>query len=650
MGSEEVTAAVEQVKKDGHAEPGFGWGPQEYFEGGDAKSALNALESLNTADFKDAYKQLSSDDSLGYDFNWAEHLADESGDLAKDPKYADIVKALGSGELDDYQADQNKEPKFQDGSGFESDGKKHFYNVELPLPKGYSPSLKALVDDTQFVMQWGMDTLGARTPKEAPPLASIMEGDEVKDVAGWSDTREGHGNLQKRLTERESKYENDHTDVKFDTKDSEILNHDTFGALKTIATDLEHKLSVEFEGASQNDDKIIYSPGSPADGLPTETIYKKGKDGFYHLTAAAEMKYYVKEIRVHSEKWEKAYATATSEFQAKAKDIDDKPGDDTESGGNTGDKGDTGDKGPQGDPGPTGDPGPSNSPAPSPSPAPETIAAPLPEAAPDPNALESLLGSDDPTGVSLDTDESEPADTDGVQPEDDVADASDVPIGPSENDWYNDWNPQQPVDGVDGTTLPFPPGALPQIPQVGQQQPGDSTVQQRQAQLLEQLLRQTPGTAEQAGFPGQFSGYPADPGIDAPPPNGTGYTMPNIATEAVTAQPSDVGDPGAAFAGSPGAPDPGTTWPTTDLDSPTGDTVASDADEQTTASGAPDPGPRIAFDDVRGDGTFVGYRQPSDPELATTLDSVGPHISSIEATPAPTLATPTSAEVPPTEV
>ncbi|MEV3961251.1 hypothetical protein AB0M34_10180 [Nocardia sp. NPDC050193] len=302
------------------------------FQDDQAKDSLDALVGLSGSEFETAFYDIEP--------SIRERLARESGDLDKEDKYKTIIEALESGDPRPVVTAKNEaaKPEFADGWGWEMpDEKEHLHRVDLYQPKGASAQLISLIEDTEFTMQWGFDTLGARNPEAAPDFTNILDGDQMTSADGWSQLRDGHGDLVGQLNTRKTDEEAKLKDVKVNTEDSAVLNSATFKALKEIKDALNVKLSkdlateLEDQGYRQVDDKIVYNSG-PGGGQ-TYTLYKKGEEGNYVLDPVAEQIYYVSAIDDAAEKWEKEYEKATDKFQQKAKDID-KTGDGDENGGN----------------------------------------------------------------------------------------------------------------------------------------------------------------------------------------------------------------------------------------------------------------------------------------------------------------------------
>ncbi|WP_327114357.1 hypothetical protein OHB12_34220 [Nocardia sp. NBC_01730] len=316
---DKVDDAVDKINK--HYEPSTWDGAG--FQDGQAKDSLDALAGLNSTEFKQAFDKLEPAER--------EMLARDAGDdLKKDDKYKEIINALASGDpahvvdAKKKKEDEANKPEFEKGYGWElPDEKEHLHRVDLYQPKGASAALISLIEDTEFTMQWGFDTLGARDPKAAPDFTNVLDGEQVTTADGWSQIKSQHETLKTQLDKRQQEYTEAHKDVKVNTSDSAILNSETFKKLKVIEDDLNEKLQFEFPGYTQDGDKISYSYKDVDNSQTKIVAYEKNKDsGNYYLTAEAEQNYYVKYIDDAAEKWDEEYANATKEFQKKADKVD----------------------------------------------------------------------------------------------------------------------------------------------------------------------------------------------------------------------------------------------------------------------------------------------------------------------------------------
>ncbi|MEU6188674.1 hypothetical protein [Nocardia sp. NPDC047038] len=342
-----VDDVVGQIKKD--YEPGT-WDPSG-FQDDQAKNSLDALAGLNPDEFRQAFNKLTFTPAwsdLGLSEEVKKQLVEDAGDLKNDPKYKDLIAALDADDPELYiKAKEDEEtaktPKFggvdedwdlSDLPGEDEEEGKHAEPVELPIPKGASAQLIALIKDTEYTMQKGFDTLGIRNPKSAPDFSNVLDDDRAMSVAGWSNIRDKHMDLTDRMEKRKTKYEQEHKGVKFDTFDTKVIKDGTFKKLVGIKDELVKDLNYEPTDLTHTGTKITESSGGPPEQRTQVTVYEKNTakdgDGKYYLTPEAEQRYYVSVIDVAAEDWDKTYAEATKEFQKKAADVDNKNDEDAD--------------------------------------------------------------------------------------------------------------------------------------------------------------------------------------------------------------------------------------------------------------------------------------------------------------------------------
>ncbi|MGW0004694.1 hypothetical protein [Nocardia grenadensis] len=322
------------------------------FQDNQAREALDALAGLSADEFEEAFGQLDFRHSDAYKWDVREQLVHDAGDLKDDPKYRDIITAL---ETDNpkpvIDAKREEEtPKFGDYGYERRDEKEHLHWVDLYQPKGASPTLIEMIEDTEFTMQWGFDTLGARNPKAAPDFTNLLDGDQVTTPEGWARLLKEHDEVKQQLEDRQEEATAGLKGVKVNTEDSAVLKSDTFKKLKAIKDELNEHLRFEPDDLTRDGDTLTESSGGPPTSEMQVPVYAKNTDkdsplhGKFVLTPEAERRYYVRPLEEAAEKWEEEYAKATKEFQKKAEDID--HGDDDrggDGGRDTGD-GDTGNR------------------------------------------------------------------------------------------------------------------------------------------------------------------------------------------------------------------------------------------------------------------------------------------------------------------
>lgn len=323
MSKEDVKKAVDKVN-DYHDKS---W-QEDHFHEDQAEWSLNALRNLKTSDdFDKAFNELSDDTRK----DLANSLSEK---VEKDEKNKTLIRALLDGDPSKYSdALRLKEVKFDKGSGLLDpiDEGKHQEIVRLNVPEGYSQKLLALIKETQFVMQWGFDSIGTRTPKDAPDFAAILTDSGIESPEGWADTVKNYDDLAKNLKDRQEKYSDSHKEVDIATVKAKDDGYQVISNLTKIKDDLNKHLSRSFTPEADpnkkkahttlEDGKIIYH--NPKDSKnPEQTVYTENKDGVFHLTPEAEQIYYVHFIDKAVEDWNKEYQHAVEKFQEGAKKVD----------------------------------------------------------------------------------------------------------------------------------------------------------------------------------------------------------------------------------------------------------------------------------------------------------------------------------------
>jgi len=570
-----------------------GWYDEGMSDDGDAEGSLDTLVDLNGADFEKTVEDLDPGVTLKL------ITASRQQGLADKEEYRGIVNALDTGDTKDVvqakndAAENAKKPKFKQHPGElppEGDHPKGGL-IELHMPDGSSARLRELIKDTQFVMQWGIDQLGARNPEAAPDFTNILDSQKLKSAEGWSDIRDSHEDLKGRLEDRQDNYDEKNDDVNVKTEDSKLTNHKTFKKLIEIKDGLNEKLTLDFmdTGARRDGNKITITPGSPRDQLPTETLYKKGDDGYFYLTAEAEQKYFVKELKNSRDAWEEEYQRAAKVFQDQATGIDDDPEDDNPGdnpGGNPGDN-------PGGNPGdnPGGNPGdnPGGNPGDNPGAAPGDT----------PTGTDDTQGDSSESGNPKEVDAALDAPPDYGSDSDEESGATDSSSEESgENAESGDSTQQTSApsaagggDSGMGMMMPVMAGMMSSLPQTmqGMQQKQDTSESDKESEKdeLEQQQEQQPVTGQQAEYPGQPTGAMAPVG-DAPPvgnadgmvdaqlPDGTTQKVSAAVAEALNTEANNPNgsDARAAYAGSLGESTPAHSWTSVDASNlRTGDVV-----------------------------------------------------------------------------
>ncbi|MGY2093300.1 hypothetical protein [Nocardia gipuzkoensis] len=350
-----VDDAVDLI--NGHYEDSFWGNDAEGFQDDQARESLDALADLTAGEFEEAFDRLND--------TRRETLAEtaQAQGLDDDDKYRQIINSLATGDPSAV-VEADREPQFAGDtgqwSGLGPGEGEHGEDATLWIPRGASKSLISLILDTQFTMQWGFDTLGIGNPEAAPDFTTLLDGELVTDVDGWSQIRSDHDALNTRLTERQNEHTGEDGGVRITTMDTEITGSDVYTQLKEIKDNLNERLKFEFPDATRRGDEIMAgSSGGPSYSETQVAVYEMNADensdnfGKFYLTAASEQRYFVRYIDQAAEDWERKYAEATEEFQKHADQIDN--GDTGDDGGGNGDGDDGGDSGDDG--GDSGDDG-----------------------------------------------------------------------------------------------------------------------------------------------------------------------------------------------------------------------------------------------------------------------------------------------------
>ncbi|MGY1870063.1 MULTISPECIES: hypothetical protein [Nocardia] len=152
------------------------------FQDDEAKNSLDALAGLNSTEFRQVFDRLNFKWSGTTLYDVRQQLVHDAGDLERDPKYAEIIQALESG---DPTAVVNAKKAAEDAAvpptfgdyGFEAlaGEEKHAYSVDLYEPKGASEALRVLIESVEFTMQCHLDTLGLGKPKPTPGFLDVRQ-------------------------------------------------------------------------------------------------------------------------------------------------------------------------------------------------------------------------------------------------------------------------------------------------------------------------------------------------------------------------------------------------------------------------------------------------------------------------------------------
>ncbi|AHH15894.1 hypothetical protein NONO_c10870 [Nocardia nova SH22a] len=324
-----VDDLIKTIQDDHHV---GGW--DDDYSVGEAKSNLTKLDELTPDEFKKVWQGLTNDERVDLS-----HDIDGDWDPEKDDRFKGIAKAMGDNKLDAAMDYKNKQQDKRDsspakfdkrGGGFlPSDGKKHFRQVQLYLPKGASDALYDMILGTQHTMQGGMDSLGARDPKDAPDFSDELENHQLKKSDGWSHTIENYNDFHKRFENSEDTYNKKNDKVNFTTKTTQEDLVACAKSFEQVIDELNNVLQTDFtpgDTTTQDHNKIVYStpPGGPSAKEVGQTLYtrKTYKDEF-KLTPAAEHQYFVVPIQTAVDKWNKIQDDTAMKFQKAGSDVDD---------------------------------------------------------------------------------------------------------------------------------------------------------------------------------------------------------------------------------------------------------------------------------------------------------------------------------------
>ncbi|MFB8005990.1 hypothetical protein [Nocardia sp. NPDC056000] len=340
MDKPKIDDIVKQMKNDCDSHEGampWNWGSDPWgFTEKQAADAAKKLNGMNSEELAYAWTQLDYKSDNGY-YNLKTSLFNKvPKEIRDDPNYANLLTAvqhdypkpvIDAKQKAEADADKPVFGKHDPATGIPDFGK-HIVLVTLQPPDGGSAQLAALVQDTQFTMQWDLDSLGLHTPKTAPPeFSPVLVGDQRSTtVDGWSDIRAAHEALKGKLDARQTDYNNQHkiaTDATFDT---EIKGKKLFTDLVGMVGEAQKILGTVLEGWSRDGDKLIKKIPHPHDDPTTEVWFERNtanndlyktpeadKDKFF-LTPQAEQQYYVKPLKDLATRWDEKYAEAAKEF------------------------------------------------------------------------------------------------------------------------------------------------------------------------------------------------------------------------------------------------------------------------------------------------------------------------------------------------
>ncbi|MEV6072962.1 hypothetical protein AB0L82_41000 [Nocardia sp. NPDC052001] len=331
---------VKQMKNDCDSHSGampWNWGSDPWgFTDKQAADAAEKLNKMNSEEFAYAWSQMDYKSDNGY-YNLKTSLFNKvPKEIRDDPKYADLLTSvqhdypktvIDAKKKAEDDADKPVFAKHDPATGVPDFGK-HIVEVVLTAPDGASAQLEALVQDTEFTMQWDLDSLGLHTPKTAPPeFSPVLVADErYTTVSGWSDIRAAHETLKGKLDARQTEYNGQHkiaTDATFDT---EIKGKALFTDLVGMVGEAQKLLGKTLDGWTRDGDKLVKKINHPHDEPTTQVLFERNtsKNELYKtpeadnnkffLTPEAEQEYYVKPLKDLVLRWDKKYAEAAKEF------------------------------------------------------------------------------------------------------------------------------------------------------------------------------------------------------------------------------------------------------------------------------------------------------------------------------------------------
>lgn len=345
------------------------WGANNKVDDGDSGTTpaqhIAKLQPLDSEQFAEFMKHV--DDEARKD------LVDSLEDVAAfDAKTKQLVEALKHGKDSDQYNEymetlaredaKNDKPEFVYEGGAAAPNNLPFLEggeVNLWIPRGASPKLVEIIEDTQFAMQAGLNSLGSGDPKSWLGFSPALGGSDVETPTGWSNIGTNHETFKQELDSRATDYTEKHKGVEITTHESEVVGKELFKQLvgfKDTLNDHYLKLDLGTETYSkQEGDKIVSKADvdkfdwegreyqniekdadgkrvfyrkdieGDGDGMTAEKGYQ---EGFFYLTPAAEFHFYAKHIDSTTEDWDRKYNAAIEDYQRKAHDVDtDKDGD-----------------------------------------------------------------------------------------------------------------------------------------------------------------------------------------------------------------------------------------------------------------------------------------------------------------------------------
>ncbi|WP_280459263.1 hypothetical protein [Nocardia carnea] len=352
---------------------------------------LDKIKELNSTEFNAFFERLP-----GETRNELLNSAD-GGDrnLHTTDEYREIYNALKNGEdrekyVQKLQTEEKKveNDDFANGAGGQAPLGEGEYLVDkdgnglvsLHIPRGATPMLTELVEDTQFAMQEGLKSLGSGDPESWLKFGftNMLAGSDIESADGWSNVINQHAQKKGELDERATEYTQKHKDVEIHTWETKVFKDELWKQLLNIKDGLNNdrlKLDLAAVGYEKRDDnriiltgdienydpnkeddkpggytnmpvngangeRVLYRKNVQGDAMTAERGFKgeddpskEGEEQFYYLTPEAEWHFYVQHIDQAAEDWDKKYRAALERMQRGAHMIDDDKGGDEDKDG-----------------------------------------------------------------------------------------------------------------------------------------------------------------------------------------------------------------------------------------------------------------------------------------------------------------------------
>ncbi|MFB7720129.1 hypothetical protein [Nocardia sp. NPDC056100] len=323
MAAEIDKSKVEKVVQDTRGDYEQGGCERIGFNDGEVENSLNRLLTLNAEEFKDAWGGLDDqDEHLPSFLPLKAELAKRAHERHLDGgKYKELVASLETNNVDTYYQYKVDKPVFSNDPAekLTDQVSTHAATIQLIAPDGANAGFRALISDTEFVMQKDLDSLGLHRPKEEhPTFAPILLSDQKSTVLdGSSDIKDEHGALANQLKEREKQYNTEHqiaTDATFDTT---VTKNELFQKLVKMANeDLQEVLKNKLDGWRVDGDKLTKTTYYQHDHEPiVETYFERSaKDNIFYLNPSVERRIYIDPFIAKVKEWRDLYDKACKDI------------------------------------------------------------------------------------------------------------------------------------------------------------------------------------------------------------------------------------------------------------------------------------------------------------------------------------------------